>query len=392
MSHKPSEAHYVEGVHRFWIDEGYVVCRIECSDYYARQAQNFCGGCKEMDFLLYHPERRDLWLVEVKDYRFDARPKVGELVCALSRKVRDTMFLLRAASVAAPHEEPAEGISLRDFSILASEAETLHLAFLLEMGMGGVWTDGGLLANVKNLLVGSMRFLDAELICAPITYPHRIGPWRVTSAHGEVSKRVEIRRARKLAEIQEQRRRERLEAQEESAWQEEPEGERLSSGGNGGKDAPVEAPPPAAHERGKRESRGTTQKKETGLNPALSIASLPEGASGPGTVRFHPAPAVWHVSEKSFILQGLAYHAARFINFCVLTTLCLTECHPVLLVLPNFPAPESPNPPTGACGSWFFSLQASSRSDFSPRNPLDWGPARKTWNPLKPSTRRAAWC
>lgn len=88
------------------------------------------------------------------------------------------------------------------------------------MGMGGVWTDGGLLANVKNLLVGSMRFLDAELICAPITYPHRIGPWRVTSAHGEVSKRVEIRRARKLAEIQEQRRRERLEAQEEIAWQE----------------------------------------------------------------------------------------------------------------------------------------------------------------------------
>jgi len=31
------------------------------------------------------------------------------------------------------------------------------------MGMGGVWTDGGLLANVKNLLVGAMRFLDAEL-------------------------------------------------------------------------------------------------------------------------------------------------------------------------------------------------------------------------------------
>ena len=65
-----------------------------------------------------------------------------------------------------------------------------------------------------------MRFLDAELVCAPITYPRRIGPWRVTSAHGEVSKRVEIRRARKLAEIQEQRRRERLTAQEEGAWQE----------------------------------------------------------------------------------------------------------------------------------------------------------------------------
>ena len=219
MSHKPSEAHYVEGVHRFWIDEGYVVCRIECSGYYARQAQNFCGGCKEMDFLLYHPKRRDLWLIEVKDYRFDARPKVGELVCALSRKVRDTMFLLRAASVAAPEEDPAEGISLKEFAVLASGAKTLHLAFLLEMGMGGVWSDGGVLANVKNMLVTSMRFLDADLICAPITYPFRIGPWRVTSAQGEVSKRVEIRRARKLEEIQEQRRRERQKAlEEQSHW------------------------------------------------------------------------------------------------------------------------------------------------------------------------------
>lgn len=206
MSHRLTKAYFVEGVHRFWIDEGYVVCRIECSEFYSRRAQNFCGGCKEMDFLLYHPEKRDLWLVEVKDYRFDARPRVGDLVNALNRKVRDTMFLLRAASVAAPDEVPAEGISLRDFSVLASGAKSLHLAFLLEMGMGGVWSDGGLLANVKNLLIGSMRFLDAELICAPITYPHRIGPWRVTSAHGEVSKRIEIRRAKKLAEIQAMRR------------------------------------------------------------------------------------------------------------------------------------------------------------------------------------------
>ena len=112
-----------------------------------------------------------------------------------------------------------EGISLKEFAVLASGAKTLHLAFLLEMGMGGVWSDGGVLANVKNMLVTSMRFLDADLICAPITYPYRIGPWRVTSAQGEVSKRVEIRRARKLEEIQAQRRRERQKAlEEQSHW------------------------------------------------------------------------------------------------------------------------------------------------------------------------------
>lgn len=206
MSHKTSGTHYVEGVHRFWIDEGYLVCRVECSAYYSRQAQNFCGGCKEMDFLLYHPERRDLWLVEVKDYRFDARPKVKELGSVLCRKVRDTLFLLSAAAVAAPVEFPAEGISLRDFAMLAAEAETLHLAFLLEMGMGGLWPDENVLANVRNLLVESMRFLDADLICVPITYPWRIGPWKVTSAQGEVSKRVEMRKLKKLSEIQAQRR------------------------------------------------------------------------------------------------------------------------------------------------------------------------------------------
>lgn len=254
MSHKPSKAYYVEGVHRFWIDEGYVVCRIECSDYYARQAQNFCGGCKEMDFLLYHPERRDLWLVEVKDYRFDARPKVGELVCALSRKVRDTMFLLRAASVAAPDEEPAEGISLRDFSIQASGAETLHLAFLLEMGMGGVWTDGGLLANVKNLLVGSMRFLDAELVWRAhyLSPPHRplardLRPRGGEQAGGNPPRqKIGGNPGAEAAGAAER-------AGGGGLAGKEPGRCRFPCGPGGRKDAPVEAASPAAHERRKRE-------------------------------------------------------------------------------------------------------------------------------------------
>ena len=58
----------------------------------------------------------------------------------------------------------------------------------------------------------------------------------MTSAHGEVSKRVEIRRARKLAEIQEQRRQERLKVQEERAWQEKSrEGSGFHAAGTEGK-------------------------------------------------------------------------------------------------------------------------------------------------------------
>lgn len=214
MNSDSTSPHYVEGVHSFTFDEGYLVCRIECSSFYSRQAQNFCGGCKEMDFLLYHPEKKDLWLIEVKDYRFDARPKVLDLVNALTRKVKDTLFLLRSAAVSAPDECPPEGVSLREFAKCSIHAESLHLAFLMEMGMSGVWTDGGILANVKNMLTMALKFIDAEPVCAPITWPHRVGPWRVTPAHGELSKRIQIRRRNKLAEIQAQRRleRERLEA------------------------------------------------------------------------------------------------------------------------------------------------------------------------------------
>ena len=101
----------VEGLHRFNFEAGYYVCRFECSPFYSHHAQNFCNSCKEMDFVLYHPGKKELWLIEVKDYRFNARPKVRELVEKLCRKVRDCLFLLRTAALCAPEEEPAEGIS-----------------------------------------------------------------------------------------------------------------------------------------------------------------------------------------------------------------------------------------------------------------------------------------
>ena len=70
----------MEGLHRFNFEAGYYVCRFECSPFYSHHAQNFCNSCKEMDFVLYHPGKKELWLIEVKDYRFNARPKVRELV------------------------------------------------------------------------------------------------------------------------------------------------------------------------------------------------------------------------------------------------------------------------------------------------------------------------
>ena len=183
----------LEGVYRFQFDAGYLVCRSECSPFYSRHAQNFCNSCKEMDFMLYHPGKKELWLIEVKDYRFNARPKVQDLVEKLCRKVRDCLFLLRTAALCAPEEEPAEGISLREMARLSLQAKHIRIAFTIELGGSAFYPAKSLLAHIRDLLYRQIRFIDPQMICLPITESGGIGPWRIFPAGNEHSARIKKR-------------------------------------------------------------------------------------------------------------------------------------------------------------------------------------------------------
>ena len=183
----------VEGEHRFNFDAGYYVCRFECSPFYSHSAQNFCSSCKEMDFVLYHPGKKELWLIEVKDYRFNARPRVGDLVEKLCRKVRDCLFLLRAAALCAPEEEPAEGISLREMARMSMNAKHIRVAFTIESGNTGLFPPSSLLATIKDLLYRQIKFIDPDMLCMPITSSGGWGPWTITPAGGELSSRIRHR-------------------------------------------------------------------------------------------------------------------------------------------------------------------------------------------------------
>ena len=185
----------VEGVHRFNFEAGYYVCRFECSPFYSHHAQNFCSSCKEMDFVLYHPGKKELWLIEVKDYRFNARPKVRDLVDKLCRKVKDCLFLLRAAAICAPEEEPAEGISLRDIARMSLQAKHIRIAFTIELARTGLFPPKSLLATIKDLLYRQIRFIDPDMVCLPITESGTDPrcPWTITSAGNEHSSRIQKR-------------------------------------------------------------------------------------------------------------------------------------------------------------------------------------------------------
>lgn len=146
-----------------------------------------------MDFVLYHPGKKELWLVEVKDYRFNARPKVKDLVEKLCRKVRDCLFLLRTAAICAPEENPAEGISLRDIARMSLQAKHIRIAFTIELARTGLFPPKSLLATIKDLLYRQIRFIDPDMLCLPITESGGIGPWTITPAGKEHSSRIQKR-------------------------------------------------------------------------------------------------------------------------------------------------------------------------------------------------------
>ena len=165
--------------------------------------------------MLYHPEKKELWLIEVKDYRFNARPKVQDLVEKLCRKVRDCLFLLRTAALCAPEEEPAEGISLREMAQLSLKAKHIRIAFTIELGSTGLYPPKSLLAHIRDLLYHQIRFIDPQMICLPITESGGVGPWHISPAGNAHSARIQ----RRIEEARLVRERKLLEQRRKAAWE-----------------------------------------------------------------------------------------------------------------------------------------------------------------------------
>ncbi len=165
--------------------------------------------------MLYHPEKKELWLIEVKDYRFNARPKVQDLVEKLCRKVRDCLFLLRTAALCAPEEEPAEGISLREMAQLSLKAKHIRIAFTIELGGTGLYPPKSLLAHIRDLLYHQIRFIDPQMICLPITESGGVGPWHISPAGNAHSARIQ----RRIEEARLVRERKLLEQRRKAAWE-----------------------------------------------------------------------------------------------------------------------------------------------------------------------------
>ena len=96
----------------------------ECT--YYRNCFNDLASSKAVDLLALAPQRAELWMVEVKDYRSHRRTKPGNLFKEIARKVRDTL-----AGLAAGRSVASDPTS-RTFAADAMRANRLRVAFLLE--------------------------------------------------------------------------------------------------------------------------------------------------------------------------------------------------------------------------------------------------------------------
>ena len=119
---------FKEGRIKFNFHDTWKVCRPEKSAFYTKHFQKFCGGCKEIDFLLLEPESQTLWLLEVKDYTTGARRKSLDLLDEIALKARDTLALLLAGAA----KDPATNRSIGEFMINVGSPKKIRVILHLE--------------------------------------------------------------------------------------------------------------------------------------------------------------------------------------------------------------------------------------------------------------------
>lgn len=116
-----------EGDLAFVFPGDWEVSQYDAWSFYRNRFKDCCSGCKAVDFVaILARNSKELWLVEVKDYRRHPRTKAVDLPEEIALKVRDSLAGIAAASFQADD---------RDEKALASRAlknKKVRVAFHLE--------------------------------------------------------------------------------------------------------------------------------------------------------------------------------------------------------------------------------------------------------------------
>ena len=124
---------FIEGGLTFSFPDAWSVCRPEDTSFYSRHFSNFCGGCKEMDFLAHDPGSKILWLIEAKNYRQHGRTKPMDLIDEVAEKTRDVLAMLPLTVLRDEAGSGSTQVQVGEFWRRASAATQLRVVLHCEL-------------------------------------------------------------------------------------------------------------------------------------------------------------------------------------------------------------------------------------------------------------------
>ena len=141
---------------------------------------NFCGGCKEMDFLAFDPAETTLWFIEVKYYRANVRLQELELADEVAQKTRDVLSMLPVARLRDNGISVIGRLQVGDFWRTAHSATELRIILHCELPNSPSNLFPGVkdAANLQTELIQKLRSIDPHSLFTNRQLGHAL-PWEV---------------------------------------------------------------------------------------------------------------------------------------------------------------------------------------------------------------------
>lgn len=163
---------FVEGLISFDFPNGFVVQKLDTMNFYVKYFQTL-QKAKSVDFVAFNPDKQELWLLEVKDYRNSERTKPSELFDEIAQKILSSLACLMAMRASAKYADDDE----REFAAKAIAQTKLRFVLHLEQAQSTDPLFPSVLdpKAVKDLL-RRLRSIDPDAKLATISRPKDV-PW-----------------------------------------------------------------------------------------------------------------------------------------------------------------------------------------------------------------------
>ncbi|WLQ11330.1 hypothetical protein O5O45_16415 [Hahella aquimaris] len=157
----------------FEFPKSWVVSKCDEWSFYRKQFSKMWNGIKSLDILAIGPGK-EVWLIEVKDYRLNVRTKPSHLHIEIAEKVFDTLALIL------PCRLNSNNLKEREVSHFILGAQKLRVALHLEQPRKSSKLRPRAInpADVQQKLRKMLKPIDAHPLVVEISKSHGM-PWSV---------------------------------------------------------------------------------------------------------------------------------------------------------------------------------------------------------------------